>query len=78
MRRLKTSHILGIVIVVFLALSFSSCATQKVSKAENRRRGLMLMDKSQYTMNKGKWKGSKDYKVKRKHRKKKYRKVYRK
>lgn len=78
MKRFKTSHIIGIILITFALITVSSCASTNVSRVENKKRGLMLMDKSEYTMNKGRWKGTKDYKVKKKHRKNKHHKVYRK
>lgn len=59
MKPLKSVHILaGLIIVLICTLSFSSCATTRANRIETQKRGLMIQDKSQYTMNK-KFKGNK-------------------
>jgi len=60
MKLLLKGNIIAIAtIFVFLSLSISSCATTRHAKRADQRRGLMLMDKSEYAPNKGKWKARK-------------------
>ena len=59
----------GMIGLFVLIIGFSSCGTTQNAKLSNQRRGLMLMDKSEYTVNKGRPVPSKNYKaIKRKYR----------
>lgn len=58
--------ITSVMIIFMLSLILPSCATTRAKKIDTQKRGLMLQDKSQYTKNKGKWKGSKAHKSQKK------------
>ena len=68
---------LGGILILFIS---SSCATTQGAKVEKQRESYMLQDKSEYSRNKGKYKGSGSYDKQRKKskrmQKKKKRKAY--
>ena len=52
------SVIIGLLAIFLVALMSPSCASTRQARLASQRRGLMVMDKSEYTMN-SKFKGSK-------------------
>ena len=71
MKILKTVRVLtGVIIAFVFIICLSSCGTTKNARSASQRQGLMLMDKSEYTVNKGRFTSTKNYKaIKRKPRK---------
>jgi hypothetical protein len=75
MRKLKFYQTIAeAIILILIAACFSSCGTSKKTYAAQRQ-GFMLMDKSEYTVNKGRKVPTKNYKAikKKSNRKKAYR-----
>ena len=64
MKQINTRHIFATVLfMVMFSFVFPSCATTKQAKTDTMRKGLMMQDKSEYSRNKGKFKGTKSYKA---------------
>ena len=57
------------VLTILFSLSLPSCGTTKKSKIADQRKGFMLMNKSEYSMNKGRYKETKRPKAIRKRKK---------
>ena len=79
MNRFKTiRHYLAMAaIVIFTGLSISSCASSNKASTAKKRQGFMLMDKSEYSMNKGRFKPVKRSKAIKKRKKNSHKKDYR-
>ena len=55
------TKISAISIAILLILLLTSCATTRQAQVDTARRGYMLQDKSEYSRNKGKYKGGASY-----------------
>ncbi len=65
-----------VAIVIFIGLSLSSCATSGNASSAKKRQGYMLMSKSEYSMNKGRYKETKKPKAIRKRKKNAHKMVF--